>query len=113
MGEGARRSLGLEVGDFTGDVVMRPGEDARFCVPGSNGDGILTGDDMGRDLELRTGLLLGDKARASNVQEVSTTLLGVEGRFGLPVVFPLGLLPLKPSPGTGTRLGLPKGEPLV
>lgn len=102
--------MGLEVGERAGDVVMRPGDEARFCVLGSMGDGILTGDDKGRGLMIRIGLLLGDSAKASKVYEVSMTRLGVEGRFGLPNGLPLNLLVFKPSPNTGTRLGLPNGE---
>lgn len=67
MGDGARRSLGLEVGERAGEEVIRPGEEARFCVPGRRGDGILTGEDIGRGFMIRIGLLLGDKASASNV----------------------------------------------
>lgn len=103
--------MGLEVGERTGEEVMRPGEEALFCVPGSKGDGILTGDDIGRGLMIRIGLLLGDRANASKVYEVSMTRLGVEGLFGLPLAeLPLSLPDLSPNPNTGTRLGLPKGE---
>lgn len=79
-------------------------------MPGSNGDGILTGDDIGRCLLPRTGLLLGERARASKVEEVSIIRLGVEDRFGLPDGLPFSLLALNPSPGTGTRFGLPNED---
>ena len=67
MGAGARLILGLEVGERPGDEVILPGDDALFCIPGGRGAGMCMGDDMGRGLVILTGLLLGDRAKASNV----------------------------------------------
>ena len=76
--------MGLEFGDLTdGPVIILPGDEARFCMPGGRGVGMCMGDDMGRGFIILTGLLLGERASASRVYDVSTTLLGVGDLLGL------------------------------
>ena len=101
MGEGARRSiLGLDTGERTGEEVILPGEEARLGdVQGLRGDWALTGLDMGRGLMMRTGLEVGERARASSVELVSATLLGVPHLLGLPP------LPLSLNSLLGDELG--------
>lgn len=50
MGDGARRSVfGLQTGDFSGDDVILPGDEARFGdEQGLSGEGTRTGLDIGR-----------------------------------------------------------------
>ena len=114
MGEGGRRSFGDDVGERQGEVSILPGDDARFCMPGVSGAWICMGDDMGRGLIIRTGLLLGESARASNVYEVSMIRFGVGDCFGLSVedISPLIFLLFIPArvKTLGTHFGLPMGD---
>lgn len=113
MGEGARRNvLGLDRGERTGEEVILPGEEARLGeVQGLRGDGTLTGLDIGRGLMIRTGLEVGERARASNVELVSATLLGVPHLLGLPPL-PFNLINLL-GDELGEVRGLERGVPGV
>lgn len=97
--------MGLDTGDRAGDVIILPGDEARFGdVLGLRGDGIRTGLDIGLGFIIRIGLDVGDKARASNVEEVSATLLGVPDLMGLPLPFSLLIISF-----FGDELGEVKG----
>ena len=121
MGEGARlNALGLVTGDLIGEDVMRPGDDARLGdEQGFNGEGTRTGLDIGRwgiGFTSRIGEEVGDKAKASRVELVSATLLGVPDLLGLlPAPFSLISLLGEVLLGevVGEVSGLLRGEPGV
>ena len=74
------------------------------------------GEDMGRGLIIRTGLLLGDRARASSVYEVSMTHdAGVTQLFGLSELeFPFTLFVLIPTRfSDGSLFGLQTGDIVI